>query len=951
MVMVQLKNGLAALALALTFSCGGTKVATDKDEKAPAFDGVTEASALSDGWTQVTWDAADDDVSDSARIVYRVYVGAAGASVDYSARVAVSPAGATSVGVQGLPQGVDLEIAVRAVDEAGNEDTGTKTFPLKLPDLLPPQFAGVTAAVGLSGSSLEIKWPDPREGSPVNGFVVYLSKLPTPVASAKGQKVSASKRSLVVEDLEEATTYYAAVRATDDDGDDGNRKVVAGSTLDATAPIFTGLAAATAGGTAVLLTWDAGSDLITAPEALTYNIYATQGSAPFDFRAPLTSVVGQTTNLVSGLAPSVEYHFIVRAKDAAGNEETNELSQTTTTGATADTTPPVFAGLASAATLTSQSILLSWAVANDDLTPDSAIVYDIWHAVESGAEALTGAPDFTSAPGASNFEYGGLLPTTTHFFIVRARDIAGLRDANTIEHSGNTKSDDTPPIFAGAAAVTGLNATSVQVTWQAASDDFGASTLIYDVYFATSPGGQNWVSPSQTVPNGGTSATFTGLVRSTPYYAVVRVRDPDGNAEYNTNEASGSTLPDTTPPVFPSTPSVSALSPTSLQVSWTAATDDSYVSTQLAYQVFYKRSSTGTYTAGPTVAAGAPTSANLTGLSVSSTYNIYIKAVDPSGNEGVSNVGSANTSADTTAPTFGGTPTFAGTTTATPDNSITLTWPTASDNVSSNASIFYEICVSTSPGTCATTFSVYATTAAGVLTRTLTGFPLDVRYYFQIRAVDEAGQRARNTTELGDTTVPGTAAAPSITFSGAAANVTWSAVSDSQFTNLRYRIEYWGDTWNGSACDSNPITGATLAARTVGGTTAVKAFIGNNYARVVAIDGFGNATIGNWSANYPQISAAGASNVLQPLWNAGCNLGGCHGGPVGGYPIWTVVSVKQSPSPVGYAGAVIIPNNIAGSRMHDRVTRTDSSRMPPGSVTPPNDLICNLRRWISAGAP
>src|SRR5690606_40157769 len=60
------------------------------------------------------------------------------------------------------------------------------------------------------------------------------------------------------------------------------------------------------------------------------------------------------------------------------------------------------------------------------------------------------------------------------------------------------------------------------------------------------------------------------------------------------------------------------------------------------------------------------------------------------------------------------------------------------------------------------------------------------------------------------------------------------------------------------------LTHSTTDPRTTGATTAVPGFVASNWARIVAIDGFGNQTTGPFNA--PALDMP-ATNVLQPLWN------------------------------------------------------------------------------------
>ncbi len=108
-----------------------------------------------------------------------------------------------------------------------------------------------------------------------------------------------------------------------------------------------------------------------------------------------------------------------------------------------DNTPPQFAGLKSATTCIpgpigggrTSSYHLSWDAATDDVTPQKAIVYDVYQAEAAGKEDFS-KPTYTTDPGATTFATPQLASDKTFFFVVRARDEAGNRDANAVEVEG-----------------------------------------------------------------------------------------------------------------------------------------------------------------------------------------------------------------------------------------------------------------------------------------------------------------------------------------------------------------------------------------------------------------------------------------------------------------------------------------------------------------------------------
>jgi hypothetical protein len=107
-----------------------------------------------------------------------------------------------------------------------------------------------------------------------------------------------------------------------------------------------------------------------------------------------------------------------------------------------DRTPPTFAGLVSATTCIpgpiggqSASYVLRWAPATDDVTPSTKIVYDIYQATTSGGEDFSTAT-YVTRRGATTFTTPPLPADTLFYFVVRARDRAGNRDANKVERQG-----------------------------------------------------------------------------------------------------------------------------------------------------------------------------------------------------------------------------------------------------------------------------------------------------------------------------------------------------------------------------------------------------------------------------------------------------------------------------------------------------------------------------------
>lgn len=146
---------------------------------------------------------------------------------------------------------------------------------------------------------------------------------------------------------------------------------------------------------------------------------------------------GATEAVRGGLPRSSAFFYVVRARDAAGNEDDNTVEVTATTLDTGDELPPVFAGVDAAAPVGSSSMRVSWQPASDDITPPADIVYRVYVADAPDTQDF-GAPAATTPAGASGALITGLAADTTYYVVARAVDAAGNEDDNTSELAAAT---------------------------------------------------------------------------------------------------------------------------------------------------------------------------------------------------------------------------------------------------------------------------------------------------------------------------------------------------------------------------------------------------------------------------------------------------------------------------------------------------------------------------------
>ncbi|MEK8022692.1 MAG: hypothetical protein AAB229_02685 [Candidatus Hydrogenedentota bacterium] len=200
-----------------------------------------------------------------------------------------------------------------------------------------------------------------------------------------------------------------------------------------------------------------------------------------------------------------------------------------------DQTPPTFGGAVSAAK-DGGNVTIMWQPASDDSSTPDRISYDIFAGTSSSAQDF-GIPTATTGMNVTSFVLTNLDLNANYFVVVRARDEAGNRDANTKEVSTSV-GDNKAPTFNGAVSISRSNGNAT-VTWEPATDNVTPPAgLLYDLYLATSSEGQSFMEPSATSAAGLTSYTFEGLSAMATYYVVVRARDAAGNRDANTTEVS-----------------------------------------------------------------------------------------------------------------------------------------------------------------------------------------------------------------------------------------------------------------------------------------------------------------------------------------------------------------------------------------------------------------------------
>ena len=124
-----------------------------------------------------------------------------------------------------------------------------------------------------------------------------------------------------------------------------------------------------------------------------------------------------------------------------------------------------------------------------------------------------------------------------------ALTLTGVAQGQRTRHRG--------PIFAGLKSATTCipgpiamgETTSYYLQWEAATDrGTPSSKIVYNVYQATTAGGEDFSEPTYTTAPGVTSFDTPQLPSEKYFYFVVRARDNAGNEDSNTIERQGQNL-------------------------------------------------------------------------------------------------------------------------------------------------------------------------------------------------------------------------------------------------------------------------------------------------------------------------------------------------------------------------------------------------------------------------
>ncbi|MCX6131391.1 MAG: hypothetical protein NTX25_20305, partial [Proteobacteria bacterium] len=318
--------------------------------------------------------------------------------------------------------------------------------------------------------------------------------------------------------------------------------------------------------------------------------------------------------------------------------------------------------------------------------------------------------------------------------------------------------DQTPPTAGGSLSFSNLAETAMTVTWPAATDNkTGQSALLYKLVRAETAAAIDTITEADAITGNSLimdwtantlTKNLTGLANLTSYHFAVLVKDSAGNKTlYSLN--SQATL-DLTAPTAGGTLSFSNIAESTLTVSWPAATDALTAQTGLSYKLVRASAAANIDTVAEADAiTGASVAMDwtnqgltkiVTGLTGLSTYHFAVLVKDAAGNKTLYPLNSQAT-LDQTAPVLGTAISFSSIT----STSMTVSWGTASDALTSNASsLQYKLVTASNLAAIDTIAEVDAISnssrlmnwTAGDTSESVTGLVQNTAYYFAVLVKD-----------------------------------------------------------------------------------------------------------------------------------------------------------------------------------------------------------------------
>jgi fibronectin type 3 domain-containing protein len=302
-----------------------------------------------------------------------------------------------------------------------------------------------------------------------------------------------------------------------------------------------------------------------------------------------------------------------------------------------DTQPPTAPAGLSATVVSGTQLNLAWTASTDNV---GVTGYQLERCQGAGCSNFAQI----ATPTATNFSDTGLTAGASYSYRVRATDAAlNLSGYSNTASATTTAPDTQAPTAPANLTANASSGTQINLGWSAATDNVGVTG-----YLLERCQGAGCSTFTQIATPTGLTFSDTGLTAGTSYTYQIRARDAANNLGPYSNLATAITLsPDTQPPTAPANLVATTTSSSTVNLTWTASTDNVGVT---GYRV-ERCQGAGCSNFGQ-IAAPTGNSFGDSGLAASTTYLYRVRAADAANNlSGYSNTATALT--DATPPSTG----------------------------------------------------------------------------------------------------------------------------------------------------------------------------------------------------------------------------------------------------------------------------------------------------------